>query len=386
MNILFLTSDYVSPYKGGVEKVTFLLHNEFIKKGINSYIISLSNCADDTEIVNNHFVFPQNNREDFLCDFVKTHNINIIINQSHHIFILDICKHIKNHIDFKLISVYHTAPGATVSNIFDDLGFILFSEFSVGKIRNIISWFVRYPYRYYTRKQYLKHKLSNYYNCSDAFVLLSSRFIDDVQKLIGSFDTLKIISIPNPINVVNSSVCIKKKQILFVGRMIFSAKRPDRIIKIWEKISSRFPEWELLMLGDGPDKGKLEDYCKRKDIKNIIFTGNVNPDSYYDAASILCMTSSYEGFGMVLIEALQHKCIPIAYNSFGALSDIIIDNVNGYSIPPFNEKIFVEKLQYLMSNADERERLAANNAVTLDKFDINKVSQQWLDLFDNLLK
>ena len=39
-----------------------------------------------------------------------------------------------------------------------------------------------------------------------------------------------------------------------------------------------------------------------------------------------------------------------------------------------------------MSNADERERLAANNAVTLDKFDINKVSQQWLDLFDNLLK
>ena len=140
------------------------------------------------------------------------------------------------------------------------------------------------------------------------------------------------------------------------------------------------------MLGDGPDKGKLEDYCKRKDIKNIIFTGNVNPDSYYDAASILCMTSSYEGFGMVLTEALQHKCIPIAYNSFGALSDIIIDNVNGYSIPPFNEKIFVEKLQYLMSNADERERLAANNTVTLDKFDINKVSQQWLDLFDNLLK
>lgn len=68
MNILFLTSDYVSPYKGGVEKVTFLLHNEFIKKGINSYIISLNNCADDTEIVNNHFVFPQNNREDYLCD------------------------------------------------------------------------------------------------------------------------------------------------------------------------------------------------------------------------------------------------------------------------------------------------------------------------------
>ena len=68
MNILFLTSDYVSPYNGGLGKFIFLLHNEFIKKGINSYIISINNCADDTEIVNNHFVFPQYNREDYLCD------------------------------------------------------------------------------------------------------------------------------------------------------------------------------------------------------------------------------------------------------------------------------------------------------------------------------
>lgn len=385
MNVLFFTSGYVSPNKGGVDRVTFLLHNEFIKKGINSYIISLSNCADDTEMVSNHFVFPQNNREDFLCDFVKTHNINIIINQSHHIFILDICKNIKNHIDFKLISVYHTAPGATVSNIFDDLGFILFSEFSVGKIRDIISWFVRYPYRYYTRKQYLKCKLSNYYNCSDAFVLLSSRFIGDVQKLIGSFDTPRIFSIPNPINVVNSSVCIKKKQILFVGRMIFSAKRPDRMIRIWEKIYHQFPDWELYMLGDGPDKNKFEDYCRRNNIKNIIFTGNINPDPYYETASILCMTSSYEGFGMVLVEALKYKCIPIAYNSFAALSDIIVDGVNGYAIPPFKEKLFIEKLHYLMSNENERNRLANNNTVTLHKFDINRVTQQWLSLFDNLL-
>ena len=97
------------------------------------------------------------------------------------------------------------------------------------------------------------------------------------------------------------------------------------------------------------------------------------------------MSSSCEGFGMVLVEALKYKCIPIAYNSFAALSDIIIDDVNGYAIPPFKEKLFIEKLHYLMSNENERNRLASNNTITLNKFDINKVSQQWMDLFNNLL-
>lgn len=387
MNILFLTSEYVSPNKGGVERVTFLLHNKFLEGGINSYIISLQNVENGTNIVKNHFVLPQSNSIEYLNDFLKVNKIDIIINQSHQVSALNNCSILKNTFDCKVISVLHTAPKAILINIFDQLAPILLQKFSLNKIVTLLSWIIRYPYRYITRKKYLKEKLESYYKLSDIVVLLSDNFKSDFQSIISNHFTPKLTSIPNSIDVINNIDCYsKKKQILFVGRMIFSAKRPDRMIRIWEKISSRFPEWELLMLGDGPDKGKLEDYCKRKDIKNIIFTGNVNPVPYYETASILCMTSSYEGFGMVLIEALQHKCIPIAYNSFAALSDIIVDGVNGYAIPPFNEKIFVEKLQYLMSNADERERLAANNAVTLDKFDINKVSQQWLELFDNLLK
>ena len=88
---------------------------------------------------------------------------------------------------------------------------------------------------------------------------------------------------------------------------------------------------------------------------------------------------------MVLVEALRYQCIPIAYNSFSALSDIVINNVNGYCIPAFKEKIFVKKLHHLMNNEDERNRLASNHAITLDKFAFDKISQRWLDLFEELI-
>lgn len=386
MNILFFTSEYVSHHKGGVERVTFLLHKAFVDNDINSYIISLNSKAIDEEGVYNHFVLPQNKSVEYLCDFVKKNYIDIIINNSHNISVINSCSIVKQNYDCKVISVCHTAPKAIIINIFDELAPVLLQQFSVKKVIALLSWIIRYPYRYVSRKKYLKQKLRKYFDGSDAVVLLSENFKPEYKNLIDCNYDNKIYCIPNPIYIVENCLTPKKKQILFVGRMIFSAKRPDRMIRIWEKIYHQFPDWELYMLGDGPDKGRLEDYCKDKKIKNIIFTGNVNPVPYYESASVLCMTSSYEGFGMVLVEALKYKCIPIAYNSFAALSDIIIDGVNGYAIPPFKENIFVEKLQYLMSNADERERLAANNTVTLDKFDINKVSQQWLELFDNLLK
>ncbi len=385
MNILFLTSEYVSPHKGGVERVTFLLHNQFLERGINSYIISLREGDYDTYFVQNHFVLPKSNSIEYLNDFIKVNMIDIIINQSHQVSALNNCSILKNTFDCKVISVLHTAPKAILINICDALAPILLQQLSVNKVIALLSWIIRYPYRYFSRNKYLKQKLCRYFDGSDVVVLLSERYKSEYMKIIDCDSDNKIYCIPNPIYIVDNYLTPKKKQILFVGRMIFSAKRPDRMIKIWEKIFPYFPDWELYMLGDGPDKNKFEDYCRRNNIKNIFFTGNVNPDTYYQSASILCMSSSCEGFGMVLVEALKYKCIPIAYNSFAALSDIIIDDVNGYAIPPFKEKLFIEKLHYLMSNENERNRLASNNTITLNKFDINKVSQQWMDLFNNLL-
>lgn len=385
MNILFVTTEYVSPNKGGVERVTFSLHKAFIDNNINSYIISVNEKGIDEELVFNHFVLPQNNSVEYLCELVKHNDINIIINNSHNISVINSCSIVKQYYDCKVISVHHSAPKAVLINIFDELASVLLQQLSLNKVFALLSWIIRYPYRYINRKEYIKYKFRNCVDKSDAVVLLSEKFKLEYLSLIGGTSENKLYSIPNPINRVENSHVPKRKRIIFVGRMIFLAKRPDRMIKIWKKIYPLFPDWELYKLGDGPDKSVLENYCKKNNMKNITFVGNVDPVKYYESTSILCMTSSYEGFPMVLVEALQHKCIPIAYDSFAALSDIIVDGVNGYVVPSFKEKLFVERLCYLMGNENERIRLADNNAVTLGRIEIDKVIQQWQDLFDNLL-
>ena len=177
----------------------------------------------------------------------------------------------------------------------------------------------------------------------------------------------------------------KQKSIIYVGRLEFGLKRIDRLIKIWAKTEHLFPDWEFRIVGDGENRHLFEEMACKLGLKRIYFEGFQEPDKYYAESPIICLSSSSEGFGMVLVEALRYQCVPIAYNSFAALSDIVINNVNGYCIPAFNENAFVKQLHHLMKNEDERNRLASNHAITLDKFAFDKISQRWLDLFEELI-
>lgn len=104
----------------------------------------------------------------------------------------------------------------------------------------------------------------------------------------------------------------KSIESLWCGRIEYGTKSVDRIIEIWKGIASRHPDWDLYIM----ESGNL-DYSKtivqKYYIPNIVFTGTCNPYDLYKEVSILCMTSSAESWGMVLIEAQIFKCIPIAF-------------------------------------------------------------------------
>ena len=144
----------------------------------------------------------------------------------------------------------------------------------------------------------------------------------------------------------------KEKIILWIGRIEMNAKRPDRMVKIWERIYRKNPEWHLYLLGEGPLRMPLEDYCKRRDISNIHFTGQTDPVLYLKRASFLCMTSTYEGFGLVLAEAQSFGVIPIAFDSYASIHDILIDGETGYLIPPFSIRKYAALLLKLMEHPE----------------------------------
>ena len=119
-------------------------------------------------------------------------------------------------------------------------------------------------------------------------------------------------------------------------------------------------------------------------IKNIRFTGFQNPLPYQETASILCMTSIYEGWGMVLTEAMQCGAVPVVYNSFASASEIVEDGVNGMLVTPFSQKEYTEKLRKLIEDDDLRHKMSESARISIKRYNVEQIANQWEQLFDKL--
>lgn len=88
---------------------------------------------------------------------------------------------------------------------------------------------------------------------------------------------------------------------------------------------------------------------------------------------------------MVLLEGMQFGCVPIAYNSYLALEDIIKDGTNGFAVQAFDKNEFVGKLSSLMKDPKCLNRMSEEALKYPMKFDANLIALRWVDLFKSLI-
>ena len=367
MNICFITSDFPDALKGGVERVVHNLSHIFATNGHK--VITLSKEAPySNEYVKNQNYSLKNNTEvlnpnniTFAINLIKQFSIDVIIYASHHHDMFELALEIKRQTNCKLISTYYNCPNALLKGITDEFAKIKFSNTSrISKIKQYAFLKLGYPIKLKKRKIYLQHKFSYQYANSDAFVVESTRYAKILTKLIGK-ECPNIYGIPNPISKFNNNTTIKReKNVLYIARMNIEQKRPDRMLRIWKKVQQHFPDWNLLMIGDGPNKQDMIKYAKELSLTNIKFIGNSELLPYYQSSEILCMTSTYEGFGLVRTESFQNEVIPIAFKSYEAIQDIILDKITGILIRPFDENLYAKQLGILMSNKNIRNKYRAN--------------------------
>ncbi len=175
---------------------------------------------------------------------------------------------------------------------------------------------------------------------------------------------------------------MKKKQLLYVGRLDPYQKRVDRLITIWRHIYNDFKDWELVILGEGPQLNELKQMASG--LERVTFAGRQNSEPYYRDASILCLTSDYEGWGMVLTEAMTFGTVPVLFNSYRAAPEIVHDGSIGMLVKPFSIRQYVEKLRILMNNADLRNKMALNAIEYVKRYDISNIANRWEKLFNRL--
>ena len=352
---------------GGVERVTAFLASAFLAKGWRVAIVAvrfddrslLDGLSADIEVCELSERWFSRENCLHLNTLIKRRQVDFIINQWCLPYIVtNFLKRAIKGTSAKLIAVHHNEPDKN-KRIID--------------ARNVFS---RFFWRFVTRLN-----LRLVYEFSDAYVVLSCSFIEVLKKLIciGSRD--KVVAITNPLTLTVAQEKEKEDVILYVGRLEESQKRITRVLEVWKQICNKLPNWRLEIVGDGPDRAEYEEMAR--DLPRIVFHGYQVPAEYYAKSKILLMTSDFEGFPLVLIEAMAHGCASVVLNSYPSVKDISNGGMRLVS-DPFNVRIFSEEVLAVATDRKMWMEMSVMAKTITDQFGVEAVVEQWKSLFGKL--
>ncbi len=195
----------------------------------------------------------------------------------------------------------------------------------------------------------------------------------------------KILTIPNPVfkekNINNICQVLEKEKILFVGRLERKQKRPMLLLKAFNEIKNKIPNWTLDFVGDGEEKSIMEDFIKKNDLmtKVKIFNTNKNINNFYKNSSIFITTSLWEGFPNSLTEAMHHGLACIGSNDSIAIKNLL-DKDCGWLIYNFEENSFGQEIIKCIINKDERLEKGINARNKINEYRTEKIFKLWENL------
>lgn len=257
------------------------------------------------------------------------------------------------------------------------------------RMRNRLLWNLFYKKKFADGSLALKmaqeRAIQNYLD-SDVYVVLCEGYKQETLAVLPpEKGSRHLVAINNPEHPVENPRLNKEKMILFSGRLNDYDKAPDRLMRIWAKVQDQLPEYTLEIVGDGPERGRLEAQAAELGLKNVHFEGwtnNVSP--WYEKADILCLVSRTEGWPLCISEGLAHGVIPIAFNCSAGVNELL--DGTGFPIPPADEDCFAQTLVKL-ARLPEEEKLALRKkgiakAATLDP---DTICAKWVNLFREVL-
>ena len=350
MKILLTIGDIT--LKGGAERVVANLANAYAQIGLDVEILSFYKSGDKE-------AFELDNRVKLSYMHQKSFD--------------------KKRKNFFYKMFYKFIESYILKRDFKDKDFIIFNNsphFPLFKNKN--TKYIRINHTA-SKGRYLKR-----YDYFDALVLIATGEIDFWKKHHKS-----VAIIPNFLpNISNLNTNYSQKVVVSVGRLS-KEKGFLRLIDIWKLIqdSKEFKDWKLHIVGDGELKEKIENKIKDLNLTNSIilkpFTKDV--ESEYLGASIYTMTSHFEGFGMVLIEAQSYALPTISFDIATGPRDIIENDKSGYLIEDNDLNEYATKLKTLMQDESLRAKMGAKSKeIVKSKFSKEVVMKQWMELFERI--
>lgn len=386
--ICFLTNGGVNHNYGGLDRVTEILTDYFTKQEIKVYYLSFTKRPEaDGErqyYLPDSYNFSSKENISYYNRFLKEKKIDVLINQEGNVNIWLPCA-LENKLIY--LTVLHFAPNYIPDYYFKNrisklnLPVYLKKTLETLVCKTIINKCLLNYLRFKLKRNYQFHLR----NC-DRFILLSDRFKSEMLQFSQCIPW-NLSAINNPLTFPHRmnkfEVKDKKNILLYVGRMEIGQKRLDLLLRMWKDMSLDYETWCLKLVGDGPDISLLKQMVSIEKIQNVSFEGWQDPIKYYKEASIFCFTSGpEEGWGMALVEAQSYGCVPVAFNSYASIYDIIHNGETGYVVEAFDERQYREKIINLISDIECRQYMAKQCMLSVNRFLVENIGEQWLHLFE----
>lgn len=171
------------------------------------------------------------------------------------------------------------------------------------------------------------------------------------------------------------------RRFLAIGRMSPRHKGFDILINGFAIFAEKNKEWALDIVGEGPEEGMLRELVIRHGLENRItihpFTKEVQ--KYYAAASVYILSSRWEGFGLVLTEAMAHG-LPIISSDIPTSRELLAGTTNTFFFKTEDERDLAEKMKQ-MSESKELSRMGEESLALAGQFGVEKAVKQWEELF-----
>lgn len=400
MNLLTINSfDCSAQASGGVNQTTVALTTYFTQQcGINCYLGFFEEMPQKFEplpffkgriLLNRHF-----DKEAF-ADFLKKNRIDIVqVNflKKHNLVVMPQLYETAHQCGAKVIYAFHMCPGFQLHTY----GSYERTKYGWLHHDNALAetkkWILTATQKFWKPigRCLLRRKYRMPYECCDRVVVLSKCYFEPYLYYAGLKHRDKMTAICNSLRfdqfAKKEDISAKEKTVIVVARFDEDTKRLSMALRAWKEIENDtcLKEWKLQLVGDGRDMLFYRYLVDKWQLRRVEFTGQQAPMEYYRKASVFLMTSTAEGWGMVLTEAQQLGVPVIAMDSFGALHDIIEDGVNGRIVPNNDLKAFSFAMRDVMKDDGLRLEMSEASVNLSKRFIMGNVLQQWQQLFNEL--
>lgn len=339
----------------GTERISTSLANALQKKGYDvDFVVHASNRESFYQLNSSINIYSLS-----LNGNINTHKIKAAIR---------LRRLIKNHRYDAIINVGVACANVTMLIIPQMLGC------------KVISW-EHFSIKGLNFKRRLKHYISVFF--SNYTVVLTNADRSAYPKI---FDC-KMAVIPNftDINPFQKNSSLSDKVVLACGRLEEEVKRFDLLLQIWSIVHVKMPEWILRIVCDG-DSSLLHKKAEELKINNSIrFVGRCNDMSVeYLRSSLFTLTSKYESFSLVIIEAKSFGIPVVSFDCPFGPREIVRNEIDGLLIENDSAEAFSKAMIRLMKDKELRQNMG--RCATLDylnRWNVNKIIDKWLMILNS---